>query len=167
MSTVDQVPDLMSSNFNLDNPMDNWVPRNNPQAPKCHLTSLCPAHRDAKNTVTRHLMHLGFAVSIESTQKTGGSAWNPVKTVSAVILRCACGREYKSRSTGQREVTSRMTGCEWKARLHKVYDAEHAEDVWKYNVRVPYHNHDCAKDMRALFQHRQRDAATLIRIKQQ
>ncbi|KAF2625009.1 hypothetical protein BU25DRAFT_305061, partial [Macroventuria anomochaeta] len=60
-----------------------------------------------------------------------------------------------------------MTRYEWIGELKLVQDAVIEENVWQFTVKVPHHNHDCAMEAVALFQHRQRDAATLVRIQQQ
>ena len=158
--------EVMSSEFDPKNPLNRWIPRNDPSPPS--FISLND-HNEVKDALNFVFLDTGFACSIKSINRTKPSKKNQgTGLVTSFSLRCACGRKYVATSKGKRRSSFKMTGCECEARCIRTKDNSTAEYGWILEVTVPYHNHKRAINGRLTFaQNRKRDDYTRARIEQQ
>lgn len=98
-----------------------------------------------KDVVNLFYRYSSFACSIDNINKNNKSRKNQSGMVTSFTLRCACGRDYKKTSTGERpQSSSKMTACEWKAWYKKGMDKDTAKYGWSFTIEVPHHNHNRA-----------------------
>jgi hypothetical protein len=158
MANFDDLPGEFIPNC----PDAKWVPGNGPIPPKYFTVD---SYHDMKDTVNTFYCYTGFACTINKVNQNKKSSKNESKQVTSFMVRCACGRDYKNKSTGQRlRSSSKMIGCEWKARCKKGWDKETAEYGWSFTIEVPHHNHNQAIGVGAFPQQRIQDAALKHRV---
>jgi hypothetical protein len=141
--------------FDPNQPNALWVPRNGPTPPTYFSADL---HYEAKDAVNLFYRYTGFAVSIDNVSKHMPSCKDKGTYVTSMKLQCACGQDYKNKSTGKCPHSSfKMTGCECRASCKRGLDPATAEYGWSFTITVPHHNHDRAMGIGAYPQQRVRD----------
>ena len=89
--------------------------------------------------------------------KAGSKTFKGRNTVKKVRLRCSFGRkesEYQHGAQGGRSVSTRMTQCEFKAKLTLVDTESQPKAAWKVEIINPSHNHPACPTAASLPVHR-------------
>lgn len=134
--------------FSYSNPQATYRYAFDPPIPQKYYSA---DYHGAVRVLNKEASRFGYGYSIDGTRKRRDG-------VSVVKLRCAYSRKYTSTATGARTagVSSRMSECSARARLHKRYD-EDMEVYWEYSELCTDHNHPHEVNRLALPQFRQLD----------